>query len=278
MKDYATDLQCMRMAAAAARDSVPEATRTSPAPKVGVVIAKDGLVLGVSHRGETGEGRHAEFGLLDRLADTDLTGAITYTTLEPCSTRKHPKLPCARWLVDRGIGTVYVASYDPCPSIFRMGWRMLRDAGVICRDFPEGLRHEIEADNKDFLDNFREAKGDRGEAWFDHTQNGGRFRVETSSAGVFETTWGDAGEAVYAYENSRNIAHARYATSFGEIDDPGNNDFGSHVVALREGEVGVYRNEVGYLLVRIVEVTRAESSVGYPSLRFAFEARPRPTA
>ena len=150
---------------------------------------------------------------------------------------------------------------------------MLRDAGIVCRDFPAELRAEAEGDNREFMDSFRSASGDSGEAWFDHTQDGGRFLVRTERAGDFETSWGLCGQhSVYAYGSRGTVAHARYATAFDDIHDPSNNDFGSHYAALTEGEIGVYRGQDGYLLIQVVAVTTPDGPDGYPSLRFQYEA------
>ncbi|HEX4492819.1 MAG TPA: hypothetical protein VH914_16555, partial [Acidimicrobiia bacterium] len=93
-------------------------------PKVGVVIVgSDGQVLGESFRGEfmtpNGSPWHAEAGLLEtRLKGVDLTGAVVYTTLEPCSRRGEGKTPCAERLVAAGVATVVIGIYDPNPNIW----------------------------------------------------------------------------------------------------------------------------------------------------------------
>ena len=61
-------------------------------PKVGAVIVKDGRVLSTAHRGEP-IGNHAEFVALEKkLSDEAVAGATVFTTLEPCTTRTHPKI------------------------------------------------------------------------------------------------------------------------------------------------------------------------------------------
>src|SRR5215467_13463833 len=53
----------MELAIEEARKSIDE-NDGRPHPKVGVVVVKDGTVTATAHRGETGEGDHAEYGAL----------------------------------------------------------------------------------------------------------------------------------------------------------------------------------------------------------------------
>jgi pyrimidine deaminase RibD-like protein len=103
-------------------------------PYVGAVVVKDGKVIGGGHRGMTAPGDHAEFGVLKGLDPAQHNGATVFSTLEPCSQRNHPKIPCAQRLAEAGVAVVYVGIYDPNPVIYRQGWKMLTEAGVRVRD------------------------------------------------------------------------------------------------------------------------------------------------
>jgi pyrimidine deaminase RibD-like protein len=117
------DDQFARMAIEEARKSSAEDSRAHP--MVGCVVVKNGEVLATSHRGEI-EGNHAEYiGLETKLKDNSLTGCTVYTTLEPCTTRNHPKVPCADRLIERRVARVVVGMHDPNPDICGKGIRKL---------------------------------------------------------------------------------------------------------------------------------------------------------
>ena len=245
-----------------------------PPPYVGALVVRDGVLLGEGHRGQTGDGDHAEFGLLRRLEGQDLSGADMYTTLEPCSRRGHGKTPCAERLVSAGIATVWIGVYDPNPAIYRQGWRILRKAGVAVRDFHPDFRAEIRAQNWEFLDQYRTRHGEKGRQTFDYLANTGTFVIDADGL-EFSTKWSNCSTTqVYAYDA---VALAKGALDFDEIDDPSGLDYGNRVVAPHVGEIISYRADRAYLLLKIVQLAAPEGPGAVSSLTVEWEAR-LPTA
>jgi pyrimidine deaminase RibD-like protein len=151
------DQRFARMAIEEAKDSIGEDDRVHP--KVGVVIVKDGKILSTAHRGESPEG-HAEYIALEKkLADAAVAGATVYTTLEPCTTRNHPKIPCVQRLIERKVARVVIGMLDPNPAITGRGQRRLRSANIITDFFPNDLMSEVEELNREFTRQFESVSG-----------------------------------------------------------------------------------------------------------------------
>ncbi len=121
-------------------------------PKVGVVVVKSGRILAKAFRGEIDAGGHAEFTALEKKLGTDsIAGATVYTTLEPCVSRNHPKVPCAYRLIERRVARVVVGMLDPNQAICGRGIRALRDASIATDLFPDELMSVVEEQNRDFI-------------------------------------------------------------------------------------------------------------------------------
>ena len=100
---------------------------TSPNPAVGCVIVKDGEIVGTGYHRKAGT-PHAEVWAL-REAGDKAKGATVYVTLEPCAHYGRTP-PCARTLVEKGVGKVVIAMLDPNPLVAGKGAAILRQAGI----------------------------------------------------------------------------------------------------------------------------------------------------
>lgn len=100
---------------------------TSPNPRVGCVLVKDGKPVGEGWHERAGE-PHAEVHAL-RAAGSAARGAAAYVTLEPCG--HHGRTPpCADALVAAGVGRVVAAMQDPNPLVAGQGLQKLRNSGI----------------------------------------------------------------------------------------------------------------------------------------------------
>lgn len=126
----------------------------APNPMVGAVLLRnrDELILAEGWHEKYGEG-HAEVNCFRRLDEsehrnTDLSDCTLFVSLEPCSHYgKTP--PCAKLIIEKGVGRVVIGMLDPNPLVAGQGVRMLRDAGI---DVEVGfMEKECRALNKRFL-------------------------------------------------------------------------------------------------------------------------------
>ena len=123
---------------------------TSPNPRVGCVIVREGQVVGEGWHRRAGEA-HAEVNAL-AVASEAARGATAYVTLEPCCHYGRTP-PCTEALLQAGIKRVIVASQDPNPRVAGQGLAQLAAAGALTQ---HGLMAEqAEALNPGFFKRMR---------------------------------------------------------------------------------------------------------------------------
>jgi len=132
---------------------------TTPNPRVGCVLVKEGAVVGEGWHARAGE-PHAEIHALTAAAGVHSNaarGATAYVTLEPCS--HHGRTPpCADALIAAGVARVVAAMRDPNPQVAGKGLAQLREVGI---DTADGLlAHEARELNIGFV-----SRMERGRPW-----------------------------------------------------------------------------------------------------------------
>ena len=129
----AADHEFMGQALALARRGL---YTTTPNPRVGCVIVRDGAVVGEGWHEKAGR-PHAEV-LALQAAGAKARGASLYLNLEPCS--HHGRTPpCADAIVAAGIARVVAAMRDPNPKVAGAGFAKLGAAGIAVE---QGLRDD----------------------------------------------------------------------------------------------------------------------------------------
>jgi len=103
---------------------------TTPNPRVGCVIVREGRVIGEGWHEKAGL-PHAEAVALNEIvgAGGAAKGATAYVTLEPCSHFGRTP-PCADALIEAGVVRVVVAMPDPNPLVAGQGLARLAKAGI----------------------------------------------------------------------------------------------------------------------------------------------------
>ncbi|MEO3784844.1 dCMP deaminase [Actinocorallia sp. B10E7] len=130
----ADDLAWLALACDLARECPPSETAFSVGA---VVVDAGGVELARGYSRETDEKVHAEESALAKLAGRDLSGATVYSSLEPCARRLSRPKPCARLIMERGIGRVVFAWREPALFVEGDGVELLEASGVEVVELPE---------------------------------------------------------------------------------------------------------------------------------------------
>ena len=137
-----TDREYLREAVALAERGL---FTTTPNPRVGCVIVRDGEVLGRGWHQWHGDA-HAEVNAM-RDAGGDVSGATVYVSLEPCTVDGNTP-PCVDALIAAGVRRVVAGARDPDPRVNGRGLQRLCAAGIAAENADLGAARELNAGHR----------------------------------------------------------------------------------------------------------------------------------
>lgn len=144
----------MKIAVEVMKKSIPERKKQKPSPYVGAVLVFPDGTYETAYRGETREGDHAEFTLLDvKHRKLELSKCWLFATLEPCApgSRGPNKTSCAERITNARIPEVWFGIEDKNPTVDHGGIDHLVAQGVKVHQFSPEFHKEIEEVNKEFM-------------------------------------------------------------------------------------------------------------------------------
>ena len=148
-----TDEELMIESISLAEHCAPIADRI---PRVGALIAVDGVIIGKGHRGSgnPGDDDHAEKVALKGVVDRkQLPRATVYTTLEPCTpeVRSQPLDCCTELIRQAEVKRVFIGILDPNQGVRGKGLWELQSRGIDVELFPPELASKIRVLNDKFI-------------------------------------------------------------------------------------------------------------------------------
>ncbi|MFF4227449.1 dCMP deaminase [Streptomyces abikoensis] len=120
-----------------------------------VIVAADGTELSYGYSRETDAHVHAEGAALAKLPadDPQLKNATIYSTLEPCSQRRHQVTPCSQLILAADLARVVIAWREPTLFVADcVGVEQLVAGGIVVDELPE-LAATARAVNRHLLGN-----------------------------------------------------------------------------------------------------------------------------
>lgn len=241
--------------------AIQEMGRSPGDTKVGAVLVIGDQVVATGFKTQSS---HAERAAIEQAINAGLSvkDAVLYTTLEPCVQMREAQVTacCADLIASVGIKKVFIGQSDPNPRVVRKGWRRLCDESIELRYFPEDLRNMADELNP-FARFFSQSIGPENGMTVD-VREPEIVSIQFSEADLrtMDIRWSWSGKnQAFAYQcASTDVALAREATEFAQIDDPGVFKFGNQA-RVCVGEIVVFRHPDAYLLAKILESQAGES-------------------
>ena len=241
--------------------AIEEHLKSTEFPRVGVVIAKDGIILSTGYRGER-KGIHAERAAIEKLSSEQLKGSTLFTTLEPCVIFQQGQTieSCADLIIQSGITEVVIGVLDPNGEIYSQGFRKLLEYNISVSFFNRKMREAVEEET------FEYGTVDKiignGKRCIPVIHSGTSIDVQFSETDfrTIKIRWSSLqpthGCVDLLSSDNGAVRVASGATKFSDITDPMVFRFQSHFARMREGMIAIVK-PVGAtfcVLIKLIEL------------------------
>lgn len=240
--------------------TIEEHLKCTEYPRVGAIIAKDGVVIATGYRGEI-KNTHAERVAIEKLKSEQLHGSTIFTTLEPCIElhEEQEVKSCAELIIESGIKEVVIGVLDPNGTIYSQGYRKLLENNISVGFFSRKLRAAVEEETFDFGE-LHKAYGN-GKRRISVLNSGTEIDIQFSQSDtrVISINWNTLQlnyGSVDLVGSSGSVRVAAGARHFSDITDPLVFRFPNHVARLKKGMIAVVKpsDATFCVLIKLVEL------------------------
>lgn len=230
-------------------------------PRVGTVVAKDGLLLSTGYKGEVGK-QHAERVALEKLDADQRRNATVYTTLEPCVALHDGQTvsSCADLIIESGITDVVIGVLDPNATVYSQGYRKLLENDIEVSFFNRNLRAAVEEGT--FKHGLVDKLISSGIRRMPVIHSGINLKVQFSETDerVIPISWASLqyghGCVDLSTNDNEGIRIAAGVRHFGDVTDPTIFRFPRHFARLKKGDIAIVhpKGSSFFVLVELLEL------------------------
>lgn len=231
-------------------------------PKIGAVIAKNGMILSKGFRGEVSS-QHAERVAIEKIDEDQLTKATLYTTLEPCVEIYERQLTsCSDLIIASGITDVVIGVLDQWNAgIYSKGVEKLQENGINVTYFSKRLKEAIKQET--FRDDSVLVGSVKRRVPVIHSGIDLTVQFSETDDRTLNIRWSNLQQIhglVYLYAGRDEVTVAAGAKSFRAIADPMIFEFPSHCQKMSEGMISVVKPTAATfcVLVELLEIHQSD--------------------
>lgn len=225
--------------------AIEEHLKCKEYPKVGAVVAKEGIILSTGYRGER-KGAHAERIAIEKLNTGELENSTLFITLEPCVRMQQDQMieSCSELIIKSGIVNVVIGVLDPNGTIYSQGYTSLLASKISVSFFSRDLREAVEEETLEFGE-IHKIYG-HGKRRIPVVHSGTILNIQFSETDLrtIELRWSTLrlqSCCVDLISENGAVRIASGAKNFSDITDPMVFRFPSHFARMEEGCIAVIK-------------------------------------